>query len=89
MFRVFPEALDPCFMCFTLSRSSPCNTYHQFNQNEAYIFASAVEDFLLNNLISVVSLEDRKKTLMLLCEIFSISEGVISVLLHPMWHRYP
>ena len=26
-FRVFPEALDPCFACFTLSRSSPCNTY--------------------------------------------------------------
>ena len=25
MFRVFPEALDPCF---TLSPSSPCNVYH-------------------------------------------------------------
>ena len=28
-FRVFPEALDPCFVCFTLSRSSPCNAYHR------------------------------------------------------------
>ena len=29
MFRVFPEALDPCFACFTLSRSSLCNAYHR------------------------------------------------------------
>ena len=28
MFRVFPEALDPCSTCFTLSCSSLCNTYH-------------------------------------------------------------
>ena len=32
MFRVFPEALDPCFACFTLSRSSPCNAYHHLFQ---------------------------------------------------------
>ena len=35
--------------------------WSQFNRNEVYIFASAVEDFLLNNLISGLSLEDRKK----------------------------
>ena len=34
MFRVFPEALDPCFACFTLPRSSPCNAYHR--QAKAY-----------------------------------------------------
>ena len=28
-FRVFPEALDPCFACFTLSHSSPCNAYQR------------------------------------------------------------
>ena len=27
MFRVFPEAVDPCFAFCTLSRSSPCNAY--------------------------------------------------------------
>ena len=27
MFRVFPEALYPCFACFTLSHSSLCNMY--------------------------------------------------------------
>ena len=27
MFRVFPEALDPCFAFCALSRSSPCNAY--------------------------------------------------------------
>ena len=30
MLRVFPEALDPCFVCFTLSRSSPCNAYQRW-----------------------------------------------------------
>ena len=30
MFRVFPEALDPCFAFCTLSRSSLCNAYHHF-----------------------------------------------------------
>ena len=40
MFRVFPEALDPCFACFTLSRSSPCNAY----QWEVYL-AGGIVDF--------------------------------------------
>ena len=34
MFRVFPEALDPCFACFTLSRSSPCNAYHRSSMGD-------------------------------------------------------
>jgi hypothetical protein len=31
VFRVFPEALDPCFVCFALSRSSLCNAHHHVN----------------------------------------------------------
>jgi len=34
VFRVFPEALDPCFAFCTLSRSSPCNAYHQLFQSD-------------------------------------------------------
>ena len=30
MFRVFPEALDPCFAFCALSHSSLCNAYHWF-----------------------------------------------------------
>ena len=37
--------------------------WSQFNRNEAYIFASAMEDFLLNDLVSGLSLEDRKKNI--------------------------
>jgi len=29
VFRVFPEALDPCFAFCALSRSSPCNAYQR------------------------------------------------------------
>ena len=36
MFRVFPEALDPCFACFTLSRSSPCNAYQRRTPQTPY-----------------------------------------------------
>ena len=38
-FRVFPEALDPCFACFALSRSSPCNAYHSDKTHDASIKA--------------------------------------------------
>ena len=37
------------------------NDWSWFDQNEAYILASALEIFLLNSLVSGLSLEDRKK----------------------------
>ena len=42
MFRVFPEALDPCFAFCALPRSSPCNAYHC----ETYFCARSLAHFL-------------------------------------------
>ena len=40
MFRVFPEALDPCFVCFTLSCSSQCNMYQWSGRGRAGVLRS-------------------------------------------------